>query len=655
MPFLTRAKEITITRRKPRLLRPANFLKLFGIVLLAVIIFYGYRVFTLRDFANQSKAQIYAQLEEARQALRNLDPAGAREPLGAIDEEVRLVQMEANKYGVLTLATLWGKVQEKFGALSTTLQNIAGISATAIHLNDDIAFLKENAGQLMFNRRGSELVSHLQAFKSKLHALGQYIDGVNRSSSGFDEKTLAALAGLRAEISRNGEALDAFIEVLASPAPRHLLVLFQNQSELRPAGGFIGSYAHIELQAGNINNIEIRDIYDPDGQLDQKVKPPETLQVITKDWEARDANWFFDFPTSAKKVMQFLNNSKIYQERGVVFTDVIAINTHVLRDLITLVGPIELTEYGMTITPENFLAEIQQEVEAGADKKVNQPKRILKVLAPMLLDHLTSLDETQKQTLASLLRQRLEQRDIMLYLGHPVLQRYARSQGITGDILQANPKAINEYLAVTNANLAGGKSDAFMSQNILFESVITEDGEIHNTLTVNRRHTGKGQKEWWYSATNKNFLTVYTPLGSRLTDAAGRSRWPTTPKRDYKGYSNDPDIEKIDATRRFLPDAGIDRAIINEKTAFEAWVNTAAGTSTQYVLSYKNPRILDPKSSIPYEFVFEKQSGASTTLTLSITAPPRYKWKEINYSVIEYHTDAPPGRIRIRQTLVPID
>ncbi len=650
--YLKRAAGTLVIRRE---LSTREYV-VYGAILaiIGILAFYSWRVFFLRDFAAQSKTQIYTQLDEARKALRNLDPAGARNPLQSINDEITLVGIETQKYGVLSLSRLWGLVSDKVRAIPSALQNLAGLSGTAIHLNEDISFLKENAARLMLEKQGAELAGRLAGFHEKLRRLTEYIDQIDRNPQGFGENELRALANLRAEINRNSEALDAVTGILMKQTPVHMLVLFQNPTELRPGGGFIGSYANLTLQEGSILDIEVRDIYDPDGQLDQRVIPPEPLQVITKDWEARDANWFLDYPTSAKKVIQFLNNSKIYSERGVRFDGAIAVNTNVLKDIVTLIGPLELPEYKLTVTPENFLREIQREVEAGADKKVNQPKRILQVLTPRILAELSTLNDTEKKQFAMVLQRHLIQRNIMVYVNDKTLERYLISQGIGGDVLQVNPAVVSEYVAVANANIGGAKSDAFMSQTIDFKSVIDEFGGISNTLTINRKHSGAKQKEWWYRSTNRNYLQVYTSLGSRLTAAGGRSLWPKTPVLNYRDYSTDPTVANIDATRRYLDDFGIDRYIAHDKTVFGAWVSTAAGTSTKYFIEYKNPRIFMANSGTPYEFIFEKQSGASTTLSISISAPPRYKWKEINRGVIEYETADPVGRIRIRQTLVPI-
>ena len=143
---------------------------------------------------------------------------------------------------------------------------------------------------------------------------------------------------------------------------------FQNPAEIKPAGGFLGSYADLTINSGRLVNIDIRDIYDPDGQLTTKIIPPLPLQAITTSWGARDANWFFDFPLSAKKVTELLESLKIYQEKNIQFSGVIALNIKILESVLELSGPIKLSDYQFEINRNNFLKEIQKEVEAGTDK-----------------------------------------------------------------------------------------------------------------------------------------------------------------------------------------------------------------------------------------------------------------------------------------------
>src|SRR5690606_38437202 len=50
---------------------------------------------------------------------------------------------------------------------------------------------------------------------------------------------------------------DALYEILGGPEQRRYLVVFQNSAELRPTGGFIGSYAEMTMDQGAVRNIEV--------------------------------------------------------------------------------------------------------------------------------------------------------------------------------------------------------------------------------------------------------------------------------------------------------------------------------------------------------------------------------------------------------------
>lgn len=635
--------------RKSKKGKVVRYLLLIGF--LGVVGFYGYRILFLKNFAQQSQAQIYAQLEEARSALKNFDPEGAQESFTAISGELDSVQIEANKYGVLSLAGLL----DKFKGVPEMLKNLSGISGTAVHISEDISYLKENGVTLMLKGQGQELIVRLGVFQEKLTTLRQYIESLGASSGSLDAPTQTKLAQLRAEIDSTQKALGALISFLNADKPQHLLVLFQNPTEQRPAGGFIGSYAVVTIDKANIGEISVRDIYDPDGQLDLKVIPPEPLQAITKNWGARDANWFFDFPASAKKVIYFLDNSKIYSEKNITFSGAIAVNTKVLQDIIGLIGPIDLPEYKTVISKDNFLSFIQKEVESGEDKKVNQPKKILQVLTPKLLEKLSSLSGNDKQQLVKLLEYHAGHKNIMAYFHDNDLELYSKSAGIAGEVFSPSNRVVSEYLAVVNTNIAGGKSDAFIGQKINFNSTISETGEIINNLELTRKNSGENQTEWWYKTTNKDYLQIYTTVGSQAIASTGRDLWPKTTVQKYSAsYLKDADLQNIESTELFLGDLGLDRFIAFDKTVFAAWFNTPPGKSKTFTLTYKNPRKLNPDSQTPYEFIFENQSGASTTLSISIDAPPQYKWKESNSANLRYESSDPPGRLRLRQTLIPI-
>ena len=96
------------------------------------------------------------------------------------------------------------------------------------------------------------------------------------------------------EIVSLSSALDS---VFGDKQLKRYLIVFQNNNEIRPTGGFMGSFALVDIQKGKILNIDIPGggTYDLKGQMKKEVEPPLPLQLSNNRWEFQDANWFPDF------------------------------------------------------------------------------------------------------------------------------------------------------------------------------------------------------------------------------------------------------------------------------------------------------------------------------------------------------------------------
>jgi len=184
----------------------------------------------------------------------------------------------------------------------------------------------------------------------------------------------------------------AIAKILGSDRPQEYLLLFQNSSEMRATGGFVGSYGILDIENGKIKNLFIDGIFNPDGQLTEKIVPPIPIQKISDAWSMHDANWFVDFPTSAKKV------ALLYEKTGGPTVDgVIAITPKVLEKMLEVTGPIEMSEYNIVIDQNNFLTETQLQVEELYDKEENKPKQILADLAPKIMDELFDTEDLNSE------------------------------------------------------------------------------------------------------------------------------------------------------------------------------------------------------------------------------------------------------------------
>jgi hypothetical protein len=602
-------------------------------LILAAAIFLGFNIFNLWKTAEESAVFIYENFQEAANRLKLFEIEKAGTVLESINQKIISLRDQVDKYGLTN-----------FPDVKTGFSNLAQLGETMLALNKNLQELQNNGFEWLMNQKGVRLIDNLEQIRTNIQQVVQKADYFQNQSAQFN---------LDADIKNAEYFLEAMIDWLKSPFDQRLLVLFQNPSEIRPAGGFLGSYAVITLRQGSIISVDVRDIYDPDGQLKEKIIPPKPLQLITARWGARDANWFFDFPVSAQKTIKFLEKSDLYRENFIKFSGALAINIEVVRDIVGIIGDIDLPSYELKINENNLLEEIQREVESGQDNKAGQPKRILKVLTPILLEKIGWLDNRQKQLLIQKLFQRAVEKDIMIYFKDLAIEAYLKTLGAAGEIQNLPPDFSGDYLAVVNANIGGHKTDAFIKQNIGIESRIDAEGRITTQLTVERTHEGEQRKEWWYKKTNKNYLQIFLPIGTKLISSRGLEYKTIAAPINYEAnnYIEDPDVSAIEKSRRFLEDFSAEEFRGFDRTIFAGWFSVPAGQTKKLELTYENPRQLVLRDGLNYQFIFEKQSGVKGGFQIAVSAPPGYKWRESDSAIFRYETQTPKRREIISLTL----
>lgn len=639
---------------KTKLVKPKRQWIIMAVILIAI--FFSLNAFNFIRLSVAAPPFIQSQVASLKTAVQNFELASADKAINLINKEIKKIIASGKRSGLFYLAYL-------VKPLPKAIEDTALISQTASAILNEIAYLKKNALDLIWNQQGTELISRLEKIKNNLELIAETNKElkINSYQLSLFSNNLENWSGLlnknyipvQLNIYRAQAAVNALLEILKND-DQHFLLLFQNQSEIRPAGGFIGSFGDLVLNRGNLESIKIDDIYNADRQLHLNIIPPQELQGITKKWGARDANWFFDFPTSAKKVSYLLEQNDIYAPQKTRFQGVIAINTNVLKTMLQAVGPIALPSYNLTINSEGFLAELQREVEAGRDKKPGQnPKKILSVLSPLLMEKLKNLSASQKEKLPASFLEHLQRKDIMFYSPRWELQNLILESGIGGAMLELADDFSGDYLAIVNANIGGGKTDAFIHQNLNLRSRINSDGKINNELVITRKHSGANKEDWWYKIANKNYLKILVPPKSQLKNLQGNDEIPTVKKSSYPTtYEKDPDLIASEMTASLINQFKAWLGSEFGKTYFAAWLTVPAGQSKSLFLEYESGIKLNIQEGLRYQFIFEKQSGVDDSLEYSITAPPGYIWQESGKSIFEYGAQQIKAREIIELTLI---
>lgn len=430
-----------------------------------------------------------------------------------------------------------------------------------------------------------------------------------------------ALSGMRLFLAHG----DILTDILGGNGPRKFLFLFENNQEMRATGGFIGSYAFLDVNDGRVRKFFVDGIFNPDGQLHTDIVPPEPIQKISAGWSLHDSNWFPDFPMSAEKAISF------YEKTGGPTVDgVIAFTPEILRKFLAITGPIRMDAYGVTVDEENFLETIQYQVEVAYDKEENKPKQILSDLAPILLDRIFGEGAVAGAfgKALSAVEAGLSEKHMLFYFRNSDMERLVRDVGWSGEVLSSD----RDYLSVIHSNINGYKTDGVIDETISHRAEIRDDGSIVDNVTVKRMHTGGHTGREWWDRVNADYMRVYVPLGSTLISAEGYTRETVEPPLDYDRlhFSRDEDVERERIGMRLDPVSGTRISEDAGKTVFGNWVYVSPGESVEVTYTYLLPFHVDPRSSNnsldSYSVVFQKQSGSQgSVLNADITFPKHFK------------------------------
>ncbi len=418
---------------------------------------------------------------------------------------------------------------------------------------------------------------------------------------------------------------DIFADILGGNGPRKFLFLFQNNQEMRATGGFIGSYAFLDVNDGRVRKFFVDGIFNPDGQLRADIVPPEPIQKISAGWSLHDSNWFPDFRVSAEKAISF------YEKTGGPTVDgVIAFTPEILKKFLAITGPIRMDAYGMTIDENNFLEAIQYQVEVAYDKETNRPKQILSDLAPILLERIFGENSTPGAfgKALSAVEEGLSEKHMLFYSRNRDMERLIQNVGWSGEVLPAD----RDYLSVIHSNINGYKTDGVIRETIAHRASIQDDGSVVDTVSVRRTHMGGHTGREWWDRVNADYMRVYVPLGSTLLSAEGYTRESVMAPLDYDAlhFSRDQDVENERMGTRLDPVSGTRISEDAGKTVFGNWVYVSPGESVEVSYTYRLPFHVDPRNADnalgAYSAVYQKQSGSEgSTLISDISFPERFE------------------------------
>lgn len=302
---------------------------------------------------------------------------------------------------------------------------------------------------------------------------------------------------------------------------RIYLILFQNSMELRPGGGFIGSFGILKIKDGHVTDFSTHDTGNFDGRIPDVVEPPypmrETLKISS--WKLRDSNWEPDFPTDARKAVEFYEMGG----GGEKFDGVVGITTDVLESFLTVTGPVEISGFPGTYGAENAVLDLERQVEQSyTDQGIDfgERKSVLGLLGREIIAKVKVLSPQDQLKLFGVLREDLTNKDIQLFFADEALQGAVLAAGWGGAF---DGKWSDDFLMAVDANLGAWKTDSVMKRSLSYEADLSREVP-RARLTVRYEHAGTERN--FMVKDYQSYLRVYVPDGSHFDAVTGNATAP---------------------------------------------------------------------------------------------------------------------------------
>ncbi len=384
------------------------------------------------------------------------------------------------------------------------LARVAAAAPDLERMADDISIARSDLASVPSDQLSGPVASALRPLDAKLSKLG---DDVRVAASAA--RLLPAFAGL--------------------DGVRTTLVLFLNNAELRPGGGFVGSFGRLSMQDGSIASLGVYDAYALDQPAAPAIStpPPAPLARYLGDakYLFRDANWSPDFAVSARTLLE-RRRAEIAavapaQRTGpledVPVQNVAGLTPTFFSALLRIVGPVSVG--GQTFTADNIYDAIQYQVDVGYARQGVPPAQRKELLGALLAEgqkRLYALPFDRWGDVLAAVEDALQTKQMAVYSEDQSVEDAITASGWGGRVLP--PPDGQDALMAVDANLASLKSDPVVDRSVAYQLRLNNSRQLVATATIRYAHHGVFD---WKTTRYRSYVRLYVPLGSTLVKTTG--------------------------------------------------------------------------------------------------------------------------------------
>jgi hypothetical protein len=393
---------------------------------------------------------------------------------------------------------------------------------------------------------------------------------------------------------------DLLTSLTGMDGPKSYLVLAQNNDELRPLGGFIGTFGLLTVQNGQIVDHEFGPTTDsPDLTAPTEPCPATSpswwIQFKLPVWECWDSQWTGDFPTMAQQAKWFYDHGG---NAHAPVDGIIALDQTGTEMLLNALGPVSVPDYNEVVTGSNLRARIYYYRLKGKESGQGSLHKefLASVFQAIVEQNLVQLSAAHLSALWGALTEAVAGTHLLFYFTDPLLQKQVAQFGADGAIRPAS----GDYLYVMDTSLQE-KVWYSINERIDYSAIINQDKSV----------TGQATLSWTY------------PLEAVATD-------PAISNQVQRGHAT-PWL--LDLTRIYLPERSNWTSMNSHyPTYFESEagkllvgtrVDLQAGESKQVRYDYQVPSVVQQEGDHSvYTLLVQKQPGTKAfPLGVHVTLP----------------------------------
>lgn len=462
-----------------------------------------------------------------------------------------------------------------------------------------------DSGQKFINGSEVDWLSQIESLKTKLlyayekASLAQ--SSLKSAKEGFTwfnkesqyENLSSFLPEIREKLLKARNLANVVPDILGLKERKTYLVLFQNNLELRPTGGFIPAFGLINIENGKLISFEVSNIYQTEGQLKGQIEPPQKIKEVLGEnvWYFRDSNWDPDFSASAQRALWFLD-----KEMKVSADGVLAVNLKVFKNILTKLGEITLFDYqGEKINAENLESKAVQLSNIASSAGTKNKQEFMVSLANAVFEKVKTLDLQKFINIEGVIFSSLETKEMMFYSDDPVVEKGIVDLGWDGNLRNYQPKVesfnvFSDYLFINEANLGINKVNFVMKRVVDHEITIGDLGKVQEKLTL--EYENQSPSDNWPFGNYRNYLRIYLPQRTKLVSALA-----TDTENDNLWVPVDSSLQEI------FDEHG--------KAVFAFMLNIPAKSTKKLEITYNLENGLDLSKKInSYLLLVQKQSGS---------------------------------------------